>query len=91
MKCVGCGCTDTSACMGVDGIPCHWALRSPPTCSTCDDMENLRVAATLLRLHADIFSVTTTCKQGRTNARVLRLLSRRLDGIRRKIAHGASR
>lgn len=30
--CIGCGCTDTNACMTAMG-PCHWICHEPPICS----------------------------------------------------------
>lgn len=34
--CLGCDCTDDSACIGPDGKPCHWV--GPQLCSRCVDL-----------------------------------------------------
>jgi hypothetical protein len=31
--CSHCGCTDEDACIGSDGLPCHWV--TPTLCSAC--------------------------------------------------------
>lgn len=36
--CRVCGCTDTSACVGDDGLPCHWV--ADDLCSKCSDKED---------------------------------------------------
>jgi len=34
--CVGCGCTETNACVTAEG-PCSWASLDPPLCTACAD------------------------------------------------------
>lgn len=36
LVCVGCGCSETKACV-VDGKPCGWASLIPPVCTACRD------------------------------------------------------
>jgi hypothetical protein len=31
--CAHCGCTEGDACIGADGLPCHWV--TPTLCSAC--------------------------------------------------------
>lgn len=37
--CIGCGCTESRACLGPDGLPCYWVSLDEETnrglCSTC--------------------------------------------------------
>lgn len=93
MKCTGCGCTDEHACIGIDGVPCYWASKQPPLCSTCADMAIIATVVKVLRDDARVMErdhrvpVDTRKKA----AKGKRWLARRLQMIVRKIGHGASR
>ena len=38
--CEVCGCTDTEACIGTDGNPCHWVDMEHTLCSSCSEEDD---------------------------------------------------